>query len=156
MIEGSNVPKPEVLVQFKKLSPTATIPRYQTAGAAGLDLHADGIDGLLQLMPGVRVLVWCGLSMAIPAGYEGQVRSRSGLTLKQGLIVLNSPGTIDSDYRGPLGVILYNAGHDPAIIRQGDRIAQLVICPVEQAVVIEVDSLDDTVRGSGGLGSTGV
>lgn len=144
---------PVVLV--KKLSSTAVLPKYQTDGSAGLDLSAD-VPESTSIPPGARVLIPTGLSISIPRGFEGQVRSRSGLSLKQGLIVLNAPGTIDSDYRGPVGVILFNPGSDFQVIKQGDRVAQLVICPVARAVLQEVDSLDDTARGSGGYGSTGV
>lgn len=148
---------PNPIVKIKKLSHTAQLPKYQTAGAAGMDLHADiGDTGPWLLQPGERKLVPTNLALAIPDGYEGQMRSRSGLSLKQALIVLNAPGTIDSDYRGPLGVILFNAGQDPQVVRQGDRIAQLVISPVSKAEVIEVSSLDDTTRGIGAFGSTGV
>lgn len=146
----------EVRVRIKRLTPTAQVPKYQTAGAAGLDLHADGLDGLLQLAPGDTKLVQTGISLAIPAGFEGQIRSRSGLSLKQGLISLNAPGTIDSDYRGPIGIILHNVGPNYQTVKQGDRIAQLVICPVVQAALIEVEELDETVRGDGGFGSTKV
>lgn len=131
------------------------IPTYSTPQSAGLDLTA-ALDDPLTLMPGTRAVVPTGLSMAIPAGYEGQVRPRSGLAAKHGLTVLNTPGTIDSDYRGEIMIILINLGHDAFTIRHGDRIAQMVIAPVSQCLLIEVDSLDMTKRGSGGFGSTGI
>lgn len=125
-----------------------------STGAAGLDLSA-ALDAPIALAPGERALVPTGLAMAIPAGFEGQVRPRSGLAAKHGITCLNSPGTVDSDYRGEVKVILINLGHEPFSISPGDRIAQLVIAPVAQAGVELVDSLDDTGRGSGGFGSTG-
>ena len=130
------------------------LPAYASAGAAGMDVLA-ALDAPIQLMPGKRAAVPTGLSLAIPAGYEVQVRPRSGLALKQGLTVANAPGTIDSDYRGELKVLLINLGDRPVEIQRGMRIAQLVVAPVVQGVWNEVDSLDDTVRGSGGFGSTG-
>lgn len=140
--------------------PSVPLPEYATAGAAGADLRAnlaepDRMQGLL-LKPGGRILVPTGLRVAIPAGYEMQVRPRSGLALEHGIGLPNSPGTIDSDYRGPLGVILVNFGETPYRIRHGARIAQAVIAPVVQAGFAEVDTLDATVRGVGGFGSTGV
>lgn len=135
------------------------LPQYQTIGAAGADVRAnfppDARDGLT-IAPGARALVPTGLRMAIPEGYEVQVRPRSGLALKQGLTIPNSPGTIDSDYRGPVGVILLNAGSAPVVIAHGDRIAQLVVAPVVQAVFETAETLDETGRGAGGFGSTGV
>lgn len=136
------------------------LPAYQTAGAAGMDLAACPEDGAaIDLLPGHRVLVPTGLSFAIPAGFEGQVRPRSGLALKHGITVLNSPGTIDSDYRGEVKVLLINLGQEPFAIKSGDRIAQLVIAPVcsadWRAELREVDSLDATLRGAGGFGHTG-
>lgn len=135
--------------------PAATLPEYRTAGAAGLDLCAALPEPLL-LGPGERRLIPTGLALAIPEGYEGQVRPRSGLALRHGIGMVNSPGTIDSDYRGELGVILINHGQEPFRIEPGDRIAQLVICPVVRARLLEVAALDDTQRGAGGYGSTGV
>ena len=132
------------------------LPTYATAGAAGADVRANLPDrGCLTLAAGDRVLIPTGLRLAIPQGYEVQVRPRSGLALKQGLTLLNSPGTIDADYRGPLGVIAINHGAAPVTIAHGDRIAQLVIAPVVQAVFAQVGTLDDTARGAGGFGSTG-
>jgi dUTP pyrophosphatase len=128
------------------------LPAYATPGAAGMDVVA-AED--LTLHPGARHAVATGFAMAIPPGYEVQVRPRSGLALKHGITCLNTPGTIDSDYRGEVKVILANLGSEPLEIRRGDRIAQLVPAPVQRAMLTEVDSLDDTARGSGGFGSTG-
>jgi len=131
------------------------IPRYATAGAAAVDLRA-AIKEPLTLAPLERALVPTGIAMAIPEGYEGQVRPRSGLALKNGISLTNSPGTIDSDYRGEVGVIVHNLGKEPFIISPLDRIAQLVFTRVEQAEFTKVDQLSDTVRGADGFGSTGV
>lgn len=132
------------------------LPAYQTAGAAGLDLMAALPKGeALTLLPLDRALVPTGLVLALPEGYEGQVRPRSGLALRSGATVLNSPGTIDSDYRGEVGVLLVNLGREPVVIERGDRIAQLVIAPVVQARLIEVRATSKTKRGAGGFGSTG-
>ncbi|WP_374598187.1 dUTP diphosphatase [Brevundimonas sp.] len=132
------------------------LPAYETTGSAGMDLRAAvPEDAPLTLEPGARTLVPTGLKIALDQGYEAQVRPRSGLALKHGLTCLNSPGTIDSDYRGEVGVILINHGQEPFVIRRGERIAQLVIARHEQAEVVEVETLDDTVRGTGGFGSTG-
>ncbi|MGJ8602531.1 MAG: dUTP diphosphatase [Marivita sp.] len=133
------------------------LPAYVSAGAAGADLRANFPDrGALVLEPGARVLVPTGLRMAIPEGFEVQIRPRSGLALKHGITLPNAPGTIDSDYRGALGVIVMNAGDTPFEISHGDRIAQMVVAPVVRAVFSEVAALDDTARGAGGFGSTGV
>ena len=128
------------------------LPAYATDGAAGMDVVA-AEDATL--VPGARHAVATGLAMAIPQGYEIQVRPRSGLALKHGISVPNTPGTIDSDYRGELKVILINLGDAPFDVRRGDRIAQLVLAPVVQATWLEVDHLDETARGTGGFGSTG-
>ena len=134
------------------------LPSYETEGAAGADLRAnfpeDARDGLT-LAPGARALIPTGLRLAIPAGYEVQVRPRSGLALKHGITLPNTPGTIDSDYRGPLGVIVLNTGDAPFHIAHGDRIAQMIVAPVVQAAFDLVDDLDETARGAGGFGSTG-
>lgn len=132
------------------------LPAYATPGAAGLDLRA-AIDGgaVLVLPPGGRALVPTGLAAAIPPGYELQVRPRSGLAVKFGVTVLNSPGTVDSDYRGEIQVPLINHGSEPFEIRRGDRIAQAVIAAVARVTLTEVASLDETARGTGGFGSTG-
>ncbi len=128
------------------------LPVYATDGAAGMDVVA--AEDLI-LAPGARHAVATGFAMAIPAGYEVQVRPRSGLALKHGITCLNTPGTIDSDYRGEVKVILANLGDAPFEIKRGDRIAQLVPAPVQRAMLTEVVSLDDTARGTGGFGSTG-
>jgi dUTP pyrophosphatase len=132
------------------------LPAYETEGAAGLDLRAAvSEDAPLTLAPGEWTLVPTGLAMALPLGFEAQVRPRSGLAAKHGVTCLNSPGTIDSDYRGELKVILINHGREPFVIRRGERIAQMIIAPVVQAAFELADSLDDTARGAGGFGSTG-
>ena len=132
------------------------LPTYETAQAAGMDLRAAvPEDEPLVLRPGDRFAVPTGLAFALPAGFEGQVRPRSGLAFKNGVTCLNTPGTIDADYRGEVKVILINHGPEVFTIRRGDRIAQLVIAPVVQAQWAEVDSLDETARGAGGFGSTG-
>jgi dUTP pyrophosphatase len=132
------------------------LPAYETAQAAGMDLRAAvPEDEPLVLRPGDRFAVPTGLAFALPPGFEGQVRPRSGLAFKSGITCLNSPGTVDADYRGEVKVILINHGPEDFIIRRGDRIAQLVIAPVVQARWAAVDSLDDTARGAGGFGSTG-
>jgi dUTP pyrophosphatase len=132
------------------------LPFYETAGAAGAELRADLADRTpIVLEPGARALVPTGLRVEIPDGYEIQIRPRSGLALQHGITLPNTPGTIDSDYRGPLGVILLNAGQEPFEIAHGDRIAQMVIAPILQARFELVEELSETVRGSGGFGSTG-
>ena len=139
--------------------PDVALPEFATAGAAGADVRAnlapDDRGAGLILAPGARALVPTGLRMAIPDGYEVQVRPRSGLALKLGLTVANAPGTIDSDYRGPVGVILVNLGDAPVTVAHGERIAQLVVAPVVRARFDPVGALDDTARGAGGFGSTG-
>jgi dUTP pyrophosphatase len=144
-----------ITVNVKKLRPGAVLPNYATAGAVGMDLRAC-LDAPLLAVAGGIVTVPTGLAFEIPAGYEFQVRSRSGLARKNGLAVLNSPGTIDSDYRGELAVVLINLGGVPFTIRHGDRIAQLVCAPVLRAVLSETNSLSETNRGDGGFGSTGL
>jgi dUTP pyrophosphatase len=132
------------------------LPGYETSGSAGMDLRAAVPEGEpMVLRPGGRDMVPTGLAFALPHGFEAQVRPRSGLAAKAGVTCLNTPGTIDSDYRGEVKVILINLGADDFVIRRGDRIAQVVIAPVVQAVWSEVDSLDETARGVGGFGSTG-
>ena len=133
----------------------ARIPEYKTQGAAGADVCAF-VDSPVTLEPGKRALIPTGLFFEIPLGYEIQVRPRSGLALKNGVTVLNTPGTIDSDYRGELKVILINLGEESFIINSGDRIAQIVVAPVTQGVFVPSDSLSETERGAGGFGSTGV
>lgn len=128
------------------------LPAYETAGAAGMDLRA---AEAMTLKPGARHLVPTGLSIALPQGFEAQVRPRSGLAVKHGVTVLNAPGTIDSDYRGEVKVPLINHGQEDFVIARGDRIAQMVIAPVTLAVWTEVEVLDETARGTGGFGSSG-
>ena len=133
------------------------LPAYQTPGSAGLDLLAAiAPNAKLVIEPGARELVPTGLRLELPMGFEGQVRPRSGLALKNGVTVLNSPGTIDSDYRGEVAVILINLGTEPFEITRGARIAQLVVAPVTQAVFVEAVDLAESARGAGGFGSTGV
>jgi dUTP pyrophosphatase len=131
------------------------VPCYRSAGAAGLDLCA-AVEGELVLAPGERLAVPTGLAIAIPDGFEGQVRPRSGLAMSHGVTCLNSPGTIDSDYRGEIKVLLINHGRDSFVIRRGMRIAQLVIAPVARAEIELSSELDATPRGAGGFGSTGI
>lgn len=132
------------------------LPTYATAGAAGADLRANFQDrGAVIVQPGARALIPTGLRMAIPEGFEVQIRPRSGLALKHGITLPNSPGTIDCDYRGPVGVIVMNAGAEGFEITHGMRIAQMVVAPVEHARFTVVDALPETVRGAGGFGSTG-
>ena len=132
------------------------LPRQQSAGAAGVDLLAAlPADETVTIGPGRRATVPCGFAIALPTGFEAQVRPRSGLAARYGVTVLNSPGTIDADYRGEIKVILVNHGEETFEIRRGDRIAQMVVAPVTAADFLERDSLDETERGSGGFGSTG-
>lgn len=145
---------PTLTVEVRCLRPEAILPRYMTDLAAGVDLHA-ALSSDLTLAPGERSLIPTGLAMAIPAGYEGQVRPRSGLALKKGIALVNSPGTIDADYRGEIGIILINHGQEPVTISPGERIAQLVIAPVVRAEFVEVDGLTATRRNAGGFGHTG-
>jgi dUTP pyrophosphatase len=129
-------------------------PRSQTAGAAGLDLVA-ALTAPLTLLPGGRALIPTGVALALPEGFEGQIRPRSGLALRHGLTCLNSPGTIDADYRGEVKVLLINLGVEAVVVERGWRIAQLVVAPVAAVALVPVVALDDTVRGTGGFGSTG-
>ncbi|CAN7454140.1 dUTP diphosphatase [Devosia sp. LjRoot3] len=132
------------------------VPKVQTALSAGADLCAAvAADAPITLKPGARALIPCGFAMALPAGYEAQVRPRSGLAAKHGVTVLNSPGTIDADYRGEVKVILVNLGAEDFVVTRGERVAQMVVAPVVQPVFAEVEALDETERGSGGFGSTG-
>ncbi|MDP3660905.1 dUTP diphosphatase [Phenylobacterium sp.] len=132
------------------------LPAYESADAAGMDLRAAvPQDQPMVLAPGARIAVPTGLAFALPRGFEAQVRPRSGLAAKSGVTCLNTPGTIDADYRGEVKVILINLGAEDFTIRRGDRIAQMIIAPVVQAAWTEVDSLDETARGAGGFGSTG-
>ena len=151
---------PKILVSYDDdADQDIPLPNYTTQGAAGADVRANlpknQRDEGMNIPPGARVLIPTGLRMAIPTGFEVQVRPRSGLALKQGLTVANAPGTIDSDYRGPVGVILINLSNEVTEIKNGDRIAQMVIAKVEQAILREVSVLNESDRGSGGFGSTG-
>ncbi len=140
------------------LEPGASLPEYKTGGSAGADLRArlkDTRECAIRLEPGKRTLVPTGIRLQLPIGFEGQIRSRSGLALEHGVVCLNSPGTIDSDYRGEVKVILANLGDETFVISDGDRIAQLIVVPVSQARFLQADVLEDTNRGAGGFGSTG-
>ncbi len=141
-------------LQILRLSHGADLPlpSYATAGSAGMDLRS---AEALALKPGARALVGTGIAIALPPNFEAQVRPRSGLAVKHGVTVLNSPGTIDSDYRGEVKVPLINHGSEDFVIARGDRIAQMVVAPVTTAELVEVDMLDETVRGAGGFGSSG-
>lgn len=134
--------------------PDIPLPQRATEHAAGLDLRA-AVEQETRLTPGQRMLVPTGLSVAIPPGYEGQVRARSGLALKHGIALVNAPGTIDADYRGEIGVVIINHGDNEFVIQRGDRIAQLVIAAVALAELVPVESLEETARGAGGFGSSG-
>lgn len=145
-----------VNVPFVRVGPVEVpAPAYQSEGAVGLDLHA-AVAEPVSIAPGERRLVPTGYAVAIPPGYEGQVRPRSGLALRHGVTVLNAPGTVDPDYRGELKVLLVNHGDAPFTVARGDRVAQLVICPVAIASLTPVEALEATARGGGGYGSTGV
>ncbi len=146
----------QVTVRLKRMRPNSTnpLPEYMTPHAAGMDLYAD-LEEELTLALGERKLITTGIAIALPEGYEAQVRPRSGLALRHGITMLNTPGTIDSDYRGEIGVIIVNHGSEPFVISHGERIAQLVVAPVVRAILEEVYELDDTSRGAGGFGHTG-
>ena len=139
-------------IEVKRLDPDLPLPTYATAGAAGLDLRA---AESVTLKPSHRILMPTGLSIALPDGYEAQVRPRSGLAVKHGVTVLNSPGTIDCDYRGEIKIPLINLGTEDFVITRGDRIAQLVVAPVVRAELVELAELDDTTRAAQGFGSSG-
>jgi dUTP pyrophosphatase len=141
-------------VEIKRLRPDAVVPQYQTELAAGLDVHAS-ITAAITIEPGRRAAIGTGLAIALPAGYEAQVRPRSGLARAHGVTLVNAPGTIDADYRGEVTILLINHGSDPVTLKPGERIAQLVIAPVARATLVEVDELSATSRGEGGFGSTG-
>ena len=141
-------------VRFVKTRASAIVPRYMTEHAAGMDLHA-ALDEPVELAPGARTLIPTGLALEIPDGFEGQVRPRSGLALRQGVALVNAPGTIDADYRGEVGVIVINHGHEPVTFAPGDRIAQLVIAPVTRIVLEETTDIGTTQRATGGFGHTG-
>lgn len=154
-----NMPPVKPLITVEKLPHFGDLqmPKYETEQSAGMDLRAAlGEKEHIDILPGRRALIPTGLKIALPAGYEAQIRPRSGLALKNGITCLNSPGTIDADYRGEVGIILVNHGWEAFRIQRGDRIAQMVIAPVTQAAWLEVDALDTTERGEGGFGSTGV
>jgi dUTP pyrophosphatase len=140
-------------VKIKRLRP-APVPSYQTEHAAGVDLHAS-LESPFTLHPGERALVPTGIALEIPPGYEAQVRPRSGLALRHGIALVNSPGTIDADYRGEVGVIVINFGAEPFVIEDGERIAQLVFARCERAEFVESAELGETQRGAGGFGHTG-
>jgi dUTP pyrophosphatase len=145
----------DVRIQVAKVGSVAVpLPRYQTDGAAGMDLHAALTEPIV-LAPGARAKIPTGLAFAIPRSFEGQVRPRSGLAARSGVTVLNAPGTVDSDYRGEVQVVLVNHGQEPVTIAPLERIAQLVVAPVARAELDLADSLDATARGDGGYGSTG-
>ncbi len=131
------------------------LPSYETEGSAGMDIRA-AVSEPMTIKPGARALVPSGFKMALPVGFEAQIRPRSGLALKKGISLPNTPGTIDADYRGEVGVILINLGDEDFVIERGDRIAQMVIAPVTRGIWSEVETLDETARGTGGFGSTGV
>jgi len=143
-----------IKIQIKKLFNTVSTPKYETSGSSGMDIAAH-IENNIKINPGEKALVATGFSIAIPRGYEVQIRPRSGLAAKKSITVLNSPGTIDADYRGEIKVILINLGKEKFVVKNGERIAQMVVCPVDQANLDEVKELSDTARGSDGFGSTG-
>ncbi len=146
-----------VRVSIKRLrGGRTTLPRYMTSLSAGMDLCASLEGGAVTLEPGGWQLIPTGIAIALPEGYEAQVRPRSGLALKHGVTLLNSPGTVDADYRGEIGVIMINLGHEPCVIKDGDRIAQLVVHQVCRAELQEVDNLPASRRGEGGFGHTGM
>ncbi|GHV71672.1 deoxyuridine 5'-triphosphate nucleotidohydrolase [Spirochaetia bacterium] len=150
----NRIEKP-VRVNIRKKSAEVTLPRYETEGAAGLDVRAYLPEAEQKIAAGGRARIPTGLFLDIPPGYEAQVRPRSGLASRHGVTVLNSPGTIDSDYRGELEIILINLGEIEFVVKNGDRIAQMVIAPVSRAELREVETLSETERGTGGFGSTG-
>ena len=141
-------------IQIKRFSNSVSIPKYETPGSSGMDIAAH-IENNIKIHPGEKALISTGFSLSIPIGYEVQIRPRSGLAAKKNITVLNTPGTIDADYRGEIKVILINLGKEQFVIENGDRIAQMVVCPVVQANLKEVKELPDTERGLGGFGSTG-
>lgn len=142
----------EILI--KKLSEKVKLPKYETNGSSGMDLSAN-IDSSIKINPGKTAIIPTGISLSVPNNYEIQIRPRSGLAAKNQISVLNSPGTIDSDYRGEIKVILINLGEKVFIVDKGDRIAQMVVCPIIKAKLKEVKNLEKSHRGSGGFGSTG-
>ena len=141
-------------ILIKRLSKEVSLPRYETSGSSGMDLAAN-IDANININPGKTAIIPTGFALSIPKGFEVQIRPRSGLAAKQKISVLNTPGTIDADYRGEIKVILINLGQETFKVEKGLRIAQMVVCPVIQAQLEEVDDLNETERGKGGFGSTG-
>ena len=141
-------------IQIKKLSTEVLTPKYETSGSSGMDIAAY-IERDIIINPGEKALIPTGFSLSVPRGYEVQIRPRSGLAVKKGVTVLNTPGTIDSDYRGEIKVILINLSKDEFSVKNGERIAQMVVCPIKQVIVEEVKELTETIRGIGGFGSTG-
>tara|TARA_Y100001970_G_C13940340_1_gene702853 strand:- start:298 stop:738 length:441 start_codon:yes stop_codon:yes gene_type:complete len=141
-------------ILIKRISSKVLIPKYETSGSSGMDISAH-IEKDIEILPGEKAIISSGFSLSIPKGYEIQIRPRSGLAAKKNLSVLNTPGTIDSDYRGEVKIILFNFGKEKFIVQNGLRIAQMVVCPIVQAQLEEVDELPTTSRGSGGFGSTG-
>ncbi len=141
-------------IQIKRLSKKVLIPKYETSGSSGMDIAAH-IDKNVIIEPGKKALIPTGFTLSIPKGFEVQIRPRSGLAVKNNVSVLNTPGTIDSDYRGEIKVILINFGKEKFVVENGSRIAQMVVCPVEQVSLEEVQDLEKTDRGEGGFGSTG-
>ena len=142
-------------IQIKKLSNEVLTPKYETSGSSGMDIAAY-IEKEVIINPGEKALIPTGFSLSIPQGYEVQIRPRSGLAAKKGVTILNTPGTIDSDYRGEIKVILINLSKDKFFVKKGERIAQMVVCPIQQVIIEEVSELSETNRGIGGFGSTGV
>ena len=143
-----------IKILIKRLSKEVSLPKYETNGSSGMDLAAN-IDTNINIHPGKTAIIPTGLALSIPKGFEVQIRPRSGLAAKQKISVLNTPGTIDADYRGEIKVILINLGQDSFKVEKGLRIAQMVVCPIVQAQLKEVDDLSETDRGKGGFGSTG-
>ena len=143
-----------IKIQIKKLSNEVLTPKYETSGSSGMDIAAY-IERDIIINPGEKALIPTGFSLSVPRGYEVQIRPRSGLAVKKGVTVLNTPGTIDSDYRGEIKVILINLSKDEFSVKNGERIAQMVVCPIKQVIVEEVKELTETIRGIGGFGSTG-
>ncbi|MDR9415809.1 MAG: dUTP diphosphatase [Gracilimonas sp.] len=145
----------QILIKKLEHAKNLPLPNYESVSAAGMDLRAANQEPIV-IDPGKRILIPTGLKIALPEGYEAQIRPRSGLAIKSGITMLNTPGTIDADYRGEVKVIAINHGKDKFVVKHGDRIAQMVIAPVVQFPVVEVDELNETDRGEGGFGSTGV
>ena len=145
----------KIMIKRKKTAEDLPLPRYMSSGSAGMDLYA-AVDETTEIAPGGFGLIPTGIHLQLPAGYEGQLRPRSGLAAKHGVTVLNTPGTIDSDYRGEIKVILINLGREPFVIKRGDRIAQLIISRYERVKLVPTECLEVSERGSGGFGHTGI